>query len=344
MTTYTHAQKLAGLNNMNTAAQRAGLGNIVYGNLAYAYPGADYPARVYYVNNITGSSTGDGLSWATAFDQLQLAITTSETYRLTQTAGNTMVRNIIYVQGTSTIYNKLTSLPNWTDVVGIGANPRGNDSGIVTVGPITGSYNGAVGSGGATDMRGTNWYNIQFIAGSVSYYAFKALQAFRSGWYNCTFGTHSTCAAGPLAGLYIVAGSGVTIENCSTVANSAPPVNGLKIGADGGTSSGNFSQCQVINNNFHGSTNGILNNAYLCDETLIKDNFIYGDTYGISDTSTETTLAGNAFYIANYVSSKGTAINIASTGNATLQAIGNYVSDNGEGHIISTIYQQSTTT
>jgi hypothetical protein len=319
---------------------RSSIHDLKDGGAVDGYPG-QYPGQIYFVNNITGASGNDGLSWETAIDQLQKAIEVSEAFRLANSPVQT--RNIIYVQGTGTIYDRLTSLPNWTDVIGVGANPRGNDSGIVTVGSITGSYNGAVGSGSTTDMRGTNWYNIQFIAGSASYYAFKALTAFRSGFYNCTFGTHSTCAAGPLAGLYIVTGSGITIDNCSTVANKAACVNGLKIGADGGTSSGNFSQCQVINCNWHGSTNGVLNNAYLCDETIFKDNLIQGGTYGVSDTSTETTLAGNAFYVGNYVIGGTAGFNIASTTNAAYQCVGNFASDAGENKIYSLPYTGGTT-
>ncbi len=55
------------------------LGVYVDGALVQSYPPT--PGRTYFVNNITGSSTNDGLSWANAMDEVSTAITASEVYR-----------------------------------------------------------------------------------------------------------------------------------------------------------------------------------------------------------------------------------------------------------------------
>ena len=312
---------------------RASLSDLIDGNGASGYPGAGYLGRDYYVNNITGASGNDGSSWDSAMDQVTTAITASELYRLAQATNNTFVRNRIIVQGTATLYSALTALPNWTDVIGIGADPRGNGSGICRIG-ATSATDGATGSGGSTDMRGTNWYNIQFNTGG-NYYAFHAPVAYRCRWENCTFGTADVGAA-CYGGLFIVSGSGVVIKNCSTITHSTGYcVDGLKIGADGGTSSGNFNQCLVEDSMFYGSTDGILNNAYLCNQTVFRNNTVYGTTYGIRDTSTETTIGGNAFYVGNYAGGTTAGISIANTGNAAYQCLGNFTCDAGENHIFS---------
>ncbi|MGA2488787.1 MAG: hypothetical protein ABSF99_01175 [Anaerolineales bacterium] len=278
----------------------------------------------YYVDNVTGNdTTGDGLTWDSAYAQVTKAITAWETFRLAQT--NVYARGAIFIRGTGVTYNYLTALPNYCDVIGVGADPRGNGAGIVVIGS-DGAYNGATGVGGTTDMRGTNWYNIQFVSGNASNYAFYAPIAYRCRFENCTFGTTANGAAGPLAGLYIAAGSGTVIKNCSTVANKGECVSGLKIGDDGGVSTKNFSQCLVEDCVWVGSTNGVLANAYLCDQTDFRHNSIYGASYGIRDTSTETNIYGAIFYDDNYVTSAGTAISIPNTGNSAAQCRGNHTS------------------
>ena len=57
------------------------LADLADGGAVYGYPG-DYYGRIYYVNNITGDSSYDGLSWDTPFDEVSTAITASETYRV----------------------------------------------------------------------------------------------------------------------------------------------------------------------------------------------------------------------------------------------------------------------
>ncbi len=289
------------------------------------YPG-DYPGKVYYVNNITGSSSNDGLSWNKAFAQLSTAITASETQRALYTGTtNDYVRNVIYVQGTGTMYTYLTALPSYCDVIGVGADPRGDGTGIVVVGSI-GAYDGAAGS-----MRGTNWYNIQFVTGDNATSAFHATVAYRSGFYNCTFGTSASSAAAPANGLEVTSGSGLVVSNCAVVMHASVPTTGFNFASAGG----NFNQCLIEDNLVYGSTTGILNTGYLCNGTLFRNNTCYGGTNGISDQSTESTLAGNAFYAGNYASGGTQGMTLAQNG--TKRAIGNWVIANTTAQFITAI-------
>ena len=203
------------------------------GALAASFPPS--PGRTYFVNNITGASTNDGLSWGTAMDEVSTAITASETYR--ELGGedpgrsdtyNDYVRNTIIIQGTATAYTQLTALPNYCDMVGLGADPRGNGTGIARIGPDAiagGSFDGV----NAGECRGTNFYNLQFQAGS-SKAAFDCDKLYRAVFENCAFMGNND-AVSPSA-LFLsgytattgFGGSGVVIRDChfsGAAANSA---------------------------------------------------------------------------------------------------------------------------
>jgi len=271
--------------------------------------------RTYYVNNITGDSGNDGLSPKKAVDQLDTAVTLAEAYRVTWATNNQYVRNRIIVQGTATAYEAVSALPNYCDIIGIGADPRGNGAGIPR---LDGA--GAADAAASAGVRGLNVYNMQFT-GSGNYYAMDLAIVFRSVFVNCAF---VNCAYG---GLRIVTGGGIVIKDCHFGGDTTTPATGLYIGA--GTHAGNFNQSLVENCMIYGSTNGVLIDTYLNDGTRFHGNTIYGGTYGIRDTSTETTIAGNAFYTGNYVAGGTTGISIASTGNAAYQALGNFISSAG---------------
>jgi hypothetical protein len=304
----TTALKVSQLNNMNRSAQNAKLGSVLYSAAGGNYPGADYPNKVYYVNNVSGSATGDGQSWGTAMSQISLAITAWETYRTTVAnlaAGNAYVRGIIYVQGTSTAYTALTVLPNYCDIVGLGADPRGNGSGIPSITAATG-----VDTVASTGVRGLNVFNMQFT-GSGTGWSMNLAVCFRSTFINCAFVNKST------GSLQIVTGGGITIRNCQFGGDTVTPAIGLNVG----TSAGNFNQCLIESNAIYASATGISNGAYLADGTVFRGNTVYGGTTGISDTSTNTGMAANAFYTGNFVSGGTNAI--VATNNHAARCIGN---------------------
>jgi hypothetical protein len=316
--------------------QRSSLFDLSDGAASVA-PAAVMGGPVYFVNNLAGSAGASGTK-DDPFDEVSTAVTAWEAARLASWGGGTLtnhtLRATIFIQGTGTQYSALTALPSFCDFIGIGAEPRGNGSGIVRIGCNSAADGVTDTSGG---IRGVNFYNIQFNTGG-NFYAVDLSACYRSSFTNCTFGTTDTGATA-YGGLRILTGSGVVIRNCSTVANSGNLVTGLTVGNSGG----NFSQCLVEDNFFYGTTSGIANSAYLCDQTVFRNNTCYGGTYGIRDTSTETTIAGNAFYVNNFCAGGTTGISIASTGNAAYQAMGNFTSDAGENRIYSAPIVEATT-
>lgn len=315
---YTTAEIKAGLNNMNVYAQRAQLGNLVYNASMGGYPG-DYPGKIYFVNNILGSASNDGLTWGTAFAEISTAIAAVVAFQAAQLAASLDVdaRCIIYVAGTTTAYTALTSLPSHCDIIGVGADPRGNGAGIARISSTTSAdtVDDAVG------VRGLGIYNMQFTGASTGY-AMDLAIAYRCVFENCAFINKST------GSLRILQGGAITIRNCQLGGDTVLPTTGLTVGNSGG----NFNQCLVEDNMIYGTTTGISNTAYLCDSTLFRNNTVYGGTTGISDTSTETNIAGNAFYVGNYVI--GGTNSIVATNGSTTRLVGNHVSAAGTGGIL----------
>ncbi len=195
-------------------------GAIVEGSWNGAF---DVGGTTYYVNNITGSSTNDGLSWNNPCDEVSTAITLSEASRLihTGTTTNDYIRNTIVVQGTGTAYTALTALPSYCDVIGLGADPSGNGAGIPRIGADTGTDEDGVDA--TATARGVNFYNLQFQAGYGGY-AFRGTNLFRSGFYNCVFASNGSPAGAPAAGFEMAICGGVVFKDClwnnqSSIAN-----------------------------------------------------------------------------------------------------------------------------
>jgi len=155
------------------------LGVYVDGALTMSFPPT--PGRTYFVNNITGASTNDGLSWGTAMDQVSTAITASDTYRelggipsgRTATT-NDYVRNTIVVQGTGTAYTYLTDLGEHLNLIGL-CQPTGGQGGGTSFGGVrlgadtsntTGGYIAA--EDNASRSYGVYLANLKFQSGDAS--------------------------------------------------------------------------------------------------------------------------------------------------------------------------------
>ena len=223
------------------------------------YPGAHYPGRDYYVNNITGSSGASGLDWDNAMDEVSTAITASEAFRqLPAATTNEYVRNRIFVQGTGTAYTKLTALPSYCDLIGIGAEVRGNGSGIARIGADADTTPAAAVD--ATAVRGLYVYNIQFQAGS-GYPAFDCADIFRSKIENCAFFSNST-AVEPSAGLTWARASGLVVDNChwGGASGSGDPAIGI----------------HVSGTHFH---NTVIRNCYIIGDVGIQIDVACTSTY-----------------------------------------------------------------
>ncbi len=277
------------------------------------YPG-DYPGRVYYVNNIHGASTNEGLSWDQPFAQVSDAITASEAWRqLYADTTNDYHRNIIYVQGTGTAYTPLTALPNQCDLIGVGADVRGHGTGIARISSET-----SADTVSAAAVRGLNMYNMQFT-GLSSGYAMDLALAFRSRFENCHFTNKTT------GGIRIVKGGGLVFKDCIIGAGDSVTCNiGLAVSGTGGAS--NFNNCTIENNLIWGAVNGIKIDTYSNNFTVFKNNFIYGATIGVDDNCASSNIQNNAFYVGNYVQSAD-AFEI--TNNDGLTTIGNWINEAG---------------
>jgi len=206
------SQAKAPVNSQRPFVLRKGiskLSDLKDGVSAYGYPG-DYPGEVYYVNNITGNSSYDGLTWDKPKAQISQAITAWEAKRANYASNNQNVRGIIFVQGTATAYNAITSLPSYCDIVGIGADPFGNGAGIARIGADSGTSDGVDATAAA---RGVNFVNLQFQAGNGGY-AFRGTNLFRSGFYHCVFATNGSPGGAPAAGVDLDIASGVIWEDC----------------------------------------------------------------------------------------------------------------------------------
>ena len=289
-------------------------GAIVTGALG---PLFDTGGTTYYVNNITGSSTADGLSWNSAFDEVSTAVTASEASRLVHpgTTTNDYIRNKIVIQGTGTTYDAISALPSYCDVIGLGAEPFGDGTGIVVLGDATGAADGAAGS-----MRGTNIYNMQFV-GAGSFYAMDLAVAYRSKFENCAFGGNASSAACAIA-FNVVSASGLVLRECKTIMHAAAPVIGWAMS----TAGGNWNECLMERCHGYGSTTGYTNAGYLQNGSVVRACVFYGGTTGLSDTSAQTGMAGLAMYVGNYASGGTTGMTV--TNQAKRRALDNWTCSN----------------
>ena len=265
---------------------------------------ADYPetrGRTYYVNNITGSSANDGLSWGSAVDQVSTAITLSEAYRTSHAANNQRVRNQIIVQGTETAYASITALPQHCDVIGLGDEPRGSGAGIARIGTDADTVpdHGV----DAVTCRGSNFINLQFQAGSAKD-AFQIDNLFRCHFENCAFMSNST-AADPTTGLLVGRGSGATLNNCHWGGASSNGTFAVGISLKGT----HWHNCRVTNCHITGVIGILVDVA--CVTTMgseFKDCFI-GSWTAIKPCTLsvdDNGAVGNIKYIHNHLTTNGT--------------------------------------
>lgn len=273
----------------------------------------DKGGHTYYVNNITGSSTNDGLSWGSAVAQVSQAVTLSEASRLIHsgTTTNDYIMNTIVIQGTGTTYSAISALPSYCNVVGLGSTPFGNGAGIVVIGDATGTADGCAGS-----TRGSNWSNIQFV-GAGSYYAIDLAVAYRTSFELCAFGGNAASAACAIA-FNVVSASGLIMKDCKTIAHAAFPVIGFAMS----TAGGNWNECVMERCYANASTTGYTNAGYLQNGSVVRECIFYGGTTGLSDTSAQTGLGALAFYWHNFASGGTTGMTV--TNGAELRSMNNY--------------------
>lgn len=293
------------------------------GGASYGFGSYNTLGRTYFVNNITGSATNDGLTWDRAMAQPSTAITASETYRQDRgsVTTNDYIRNTIVIQGTGTAYTQLTALPNYCDVIGLGGDPRGNGTGIARIGPDVDTGTTEVDGVNAGECRGSNFYNLQFQACSGKA-AFDCDKMYRCRIENCAFMGNNDCAD-PSVGLLLgttgtasFGASGLVVKDCHWGSAAATDfVIGISIA---GT---HFHNCLVENCHIVGVTGAVVAAGCVSSwNSMFKDNvFATGyqeQTASIDDNST----SGFIVYVRNYYQVKFTLAADAAT-----RCFGNYL-------------------
>ncbi len=264
---------------------------LIPGGTFKGFGAIDPNGRVYYVNNITGSSGANGLSWTDPFDQLDNAITAAEAFRQAgerapSVSTNDYIRNTIVMQATGTAYEPVAALPNYCDIIGLGATPRGNGSGIVRI-------DGAGADAMAGSARGLGLYNLQAMQSSaVSFYGLDLLVCFRTTIENCGFVNNGS------GGIRVVQGGSIVMRDVHCGHDTYAQIYGLEVA--GGA---NFNACLLENCDFHGDTSGVLISNTSGKETVIKDCFASG-ALGFEDTQ-PSDMPHMVHYIRCY--GKGTA-------------------------------------
>ncbi len=260
---------------------------LVPGGTFKGFGAIDTNGRVYYVNNITGHSGANGLSWTDPFDQLDNAITASEAFRQAgerapAVSTNDYIRNTIVMQATGTAYEPVAALPNYCDIIGLGATPRGNGGGIVRI-------DGAGADAMAGTARGLGLYNLQAMQSSaVSFYGLDLLVCFRSIIENCGFVNNGS------GGIRVVQGGSIVMRDVHCGHDTYAQLYGLEVA--GGA---NFNACKITNCDFAGDTAGVLVSNTSLKETVFMDCVAWGDSYGFQDTQADGQAANR--HSARYV-------------------------------------------
>lgn len=240
----------------------------------------------YYVNNITGNTTSDGLSWNSAVSEVSRAVTLSEAKRqLPSGTTNDYIRNTIIVQATGTAYSAISALPNYCDIIGLGATPRGNGSGIVRID----------GAGAADAMAGTargmGLYNIQAMQSSDgAFYGLDLATCFRSTIEDCAFVNNSD------GGIRVVQGGSIVMNNVHCGHDSFGQDYGLEVAG-----STNFNACLITNSDFFGDTAGVYLSNTTMKETVFRDCHAGGGLHGWRDLMAN----GQGSAVAHYIRCTG---------------------------------------
>jgi len=280
------------------------------------YP-ADYPGKVYYVNNVSGSASNDGLTWATAFAQIATAITAVDAFHSITATAN--VRCAIYVQGTATAYTALTSLPSYCDIIGVGAVPYGDGAGIPV---ISGKHASAPTPAIAGTARGLGLYGLQLETSGAKYCA-DFVSLFRSEIAFCAFKASDPTLATlvTLGGIRFTANSGGNyIHDCMWMGgNDSWFTHGILV--DSAVVIFNFNR--IEDNMIEAETDGIYISAATVtgDGTSVNNNRFTGGNHTMAVAVDDNATTGRIFYSGNRCGSTdgGQLAN-----NGAIRWVGNY--------------------
>ncbi len=300
------------------------------GGASYGFGTYNTMGKVYFVNNITGSSTADGDTWDRAMAEPSQAITAILARQAAAANGNEYIRNTVVIQGTSTAYAALTSLAGYTDYIGIGADPSGNGGGIAR---IDGAGTADAIDTGSSTVRGFNLYNLQLMqsADGAVYGLDIAGAAYRFRIEHCGFANNGT------AGIHAKSCGSLVMDDCKIIQDQFWTDYGMLVGSTS-ASTGNFNAVTITDSFFTGTTAGFMNYNNSCGGTVIKDSVAIGGTNGFVDLSND---ANGVPHMLKFVScyafgTDSTTINAGGfeiTNNYTKKAINCMANDNGTLHI-----------
>jgi len=298
------------------------LGVYVDGALTMSFPPT--PGRTYFVNNITGSSTNDGLSWGTAMDEVSTAITASETYRElggvesgSAVTTNDYVRNTIMVQGTATAYTGLTDLGEHYNLIGLGVPSDGIGGtiwntteliGMARLGADAGSTGGMYDVDG--EYSGVYVSNIHFQTGGT-YPAFGVDELFQCKFEDCGF-FYAITTALPSPDSWFEVYSAITgmIMNRCACGSNAGVTDRPQYGFHVVTGADRFTHSRMRDCQWTGSTAAFMVAATVLygQGTIIGPDNFFGSfghgicTCGIKDQVVRTPQQGGQIvYIHNYI-------------------------------------------
>lgn len=280
------------------------------------------PGVCYYVNNVTGSATNNGLSWATAVAQVSQAITLSEANRaalIALNANNSAVRNKIFVQGTATAYTAITALPSYCDIIGVGAVAYGDGAGIPVISGKSATTPTAAVAGTA---RGLGLYNLQ-LETSGDKYCLDVVNLFRSEIAFCAFKASDPTLVTVVTtgGIRFTGNSGGNYihDNMWIGGNDSWFTYGIK--TDAGVVIFNFNR--IENNMIEAETAGIYIAAETVtgDGTTVNDNKFTGGNHTMAVAVDDNATTGRIFYSGNRCGSTdgGQLAN-----NGAIRWVGNY--------------------
>jgi len=265
------------------------LGVYVNGALVQSYP--PNPGRTYFVNNVTGSSTNDGLSWANAMDEVTTAITASETYReLGGVEGgaavvtNDYVRNTIMVQGTDTVYAGIVDLGEEYNLIGL-ASPTGGRGWMAdsTCGGVQIGNTTTAGLEGASgDFTGVYISNVQLLSyDATPIFATATLD--QACIEDVGFYIASTATSQPEDAFSITTGCNGTVLRRCHVGNNAQLTSRPKDGVH--ISGAAFRNCLVEYCMFCGSEKAfhIPSSCLYSDGTMVRHNSLGNHGHGSCD-------------------------------------------------------------
>jgi hypothetical protein len=229
---------------------------------------------VYYVDGNAGDDGNDGLSWATAFKTLAVAMAASHANIAADSTGWAS-RNRIYIKGDSFVED-LTKLAQKTDVIGVGSCDHHDMPRIIGNHVID-----------TTSYMGCRFFNVAFKPAATGGVVMNLpTQQSGIGFYGCLFDGRSTVAA--TKAILATAIEQLTIQGCRFIGKYSTTT--IEIGA------GSSRALLIKDNIIESGAIGITVNAGLTcadADAMILNNVFDVVTLVVDENSDKVLIGGN---------------------------------------------------